>query len=922
MTYEDYQRELDLQLGRLKKVDQIMADPVRSLIRIYRHWNDNRTKDKTVPSFITSEHRDKASAMLVHAMTCSTLQRLALGRHRYSWMSKEDDKFLASLHDDVANIFLPSFDRAKPLDMVTAFDDQMFGALNPLAAAEIFRVLINSGERNAHRGAGFLMFFSMFWSLHRRVPRSFFGARLDPWLPTASVTARCLVVIDDLMNIINRRSSRYGEMLEALEAIAKNAGHGSQFKRWGAVSGLQRLAAAMHALSDVAINGPKFLDEAHAVAKLVEDVGPGTPTLLLWNTVAARVRGVLLDLEKTNVEVLADASAINDGVLKEIVAMLGTPEGRGKLTGLCHQLVDGPLHPDKRDEYWADLEAAARSAQKNAQTVLDALKSGIEVCEPLHEADSAGIDVFRKVLKGLQKTNDDVSLQLRKTVQENVEWMPGVISQHVAFASADNLTHFDPAELLSAIAVAERWSLDFTDTEAANAIKKAIDAGQRPDGSFVTTQPIYLVKRVHGVWPPNADVGWLLAAAAYEKKEVTVADEGIFRFVDWLERNRIDKPGTPKRSGWSSDTREQDVIDTWATCSGINALMEIRNLVEHRLWQLCEKRFLVRRKGDLKRLTEIDPVDLGLIHHHRLHYRLATMARETARRDDSGPDPEYAFVLHGPPGSSKTAIAEALGREMWGGQNPRFVRITPADFTRGGEAGLDREARFVFDLLSHVRKVTVFFDEIDDLLRLRSGQSDVNFLKLIVPAMLNRLQDLRDVAHRQEVCFLLATNFIDNIEPALTRPGRIDAVIPVPYPDAWSREAILEKTFVPRRVPPEVETVVVTESMGWPWSTYQKLCKRLARMTEVTPEKAIAEMKRLAAEFESSDSYYFDPQRWTRASRPLMNEFIRVAFSLSKDKQTCRRKLLALITDLKAEKVDLKRLPFETTFDSEWERTH
>lgn len=288
----------------------------------------------------------------------------------------------------------------------------------------------------------------------------------------------------------------------------------------------------------------------------------------------------------------------------------------------------------------------------------------------------------------------------------------------------------------------------------------------------------------------------------------------------------------------------------------------------------------------------------------------------------SKPPAEYAFVLHGPPGSSKTAIAEALGREMWGGENTRFVRITPADFTRGGQEGLDREARFIFDLLSRVRRVTVFFDEIDDLLRLRSLGGEPSFIKLIVPAMLNRLQDLRDAAPRQEICFLLATNFIDNIEPALTRPGRIDAALPVPYPDAWSRESILERILEERTISGELRNEIVAGTAGWPWSTYKKLCDKLAAMPSITTEKADSEIRHLSTEFESSDFYYFSVDRWKNASRPLMNEFIHESFSLSKDRGICRRKVDDLVTLLRREQVGLDRLPFATTFDAEWQRVH
>ena len=67
--------------------------------------------------------------------------------------------------------------------MIEQFEDDLFGALNPLTSSEIFWVLIKSGERNAHSGTGFLMLFSILWSLFRTNKGSRQGARLDPWRP-------------------------------------------------------------------------------------------------------------------------------------------------------------------------------------------------------------------------------------------------------------------------------------------------------------------------------------------------------------------------------------------------------------------------------------------------------------------------------------------------------------------------------------------------------------------------------------------------------------------------------------------------------------------------------------------------------------------------------------------------------------------
>jgi hypothetical protein len=923
---DELQRELEVWLQRLQQVDHVLRQPAQTLIRVYKRWQKEKASQPSVPTCLTRMNIwPGEKAPLVHAVTCSTLQRLARHRPRYSWLDAHK-KELAPMLADAAEPFLPKLEASSdPMAMVDAFEDGVFGALNPLAAAEAFAVLINAGERTAHRGAGFLLLFSMLWSLHRKFPRDWErGARLDPTLPTASVTAKCLVVIRRLHKIIARRADRYRDLAAALKQTNDNASTDSQLARWRFTVALERISTAAHALADVAINGPKFLELAREVAALADSIGPETATRPLWIEVSRRLNAVLIDLRKTNEDVLGDARAVHDRVVTEIVRRVSSVSEREAFAlNHCRQIQFRSIRADQLGEYWSDLQAAAEVAREDCGKAIAALVRGVDACAPLREGGTPDCATLAEVLDALARANVDVAQQLADTVKPNIDWMPIVIREHVAYASAGNFTQFDPAELLSAVSVAERWRSDFTQMEARDAIQKAI-AGERGDGSWMTTQPIYLVKRFHGVWPSTPDVGWLLALAASGRNDVTQADDALCRYLGWLEKNRIDLHVKDEiLSGWSSETHEQEVIDLWSTCVAINSLIEIRQLFEYRLWQLCQRRFVIRRGHQLRPLAEIDPVDLGMVHERRLHRRLARIARETSRETEEGSEPaEYGLVLHGPPGSSKTAIAEALGREMWGlGEKARFIRITPADFTRGGESGLDREARFIFDLLLHVRKVTIFFDEIDDLLRLRESGGGVSFIKLIVPAMLNRLQDLRDAAPRQEISFLLATNFIDNIEPALTRPGRIDGAVPVPYPDAWSRDAIFER-IVKTPVEPAVRELVARSTGGWPWSTYRRLCERIAAMRPVTVAGAEEVVNHLASEFESADFYYFRPERWKGESRPLMNEFIHEAFSIAKARDVCEAKVEALRALLVKAGVTVERLDFRKAFADEWQRTH
>ena len=322
---------------------------------------------------------------------------------------------------------------------------------------------------------------------------------------------------------------------------------------------------------------------------------------------------------------------------------------------------------------------------------------------------------------------------------------------------------------------------------------------------------------------------------------------------------------------------------------------------------ICEKRFAVVNVD--KSLQNIEPVDLGVRHEHRLHHKLWKIARTTDLDDDG--QGEYSFVLHGPPGSSKTILAQALSNEMWRTlaffhrfHKSRLIRITPADFTRHGEDRLDSEARSIFELLSHVRGVTVFFDEIDDLLHKRTPAQELQFMELVIPAMLNRLADLRDACPHQQICFLISTNYIENIEPALLRDGRIDAVIPVVYPDVESRYAMLGKHLDQIQeemdklrhelsakpdelsrlqanlwVLNEKRSYIIEHTNLWPWRTLDKLLREYS-----SPRNAQEHPRDIKARIEVYESHlaissYLERLRVTTPmSQELVNEFVRYEF--------------------------------------------
>jgi 1,4-alpha-glucan branching enzyme len=909
-SFEDYERELRTWTDRLKLVDTLIEKPARTIMdEVGRGLAEGkRNKSYVVASSVGERGRGTPAPLLVHAICCSVTQRLWGQRRRFPWIAEKELKALVRGKDEKDKGLLDAFmelesgANADPLQFLALLNDQVFGAANALTSAEVFWVLIKAGEQRAQSPLGFFCVFAMLWSISRgaKLPTPG-GASLEPWRPSALVTAKCLLPLRTLTGFLRRRAHLYEEIASTYEKLAENRANATQRQRWLFATDLEALSSHLHEFATVAFNPGDFELIARHISSSAGPITPEFPQVVLnriFNEVTAYLARLLADSANAAAPVLERSARLLDNVRKDIVAVLSDPAKRKPLEQYF-------IAPANDTGYWKSHQAAARQAYETCSKALQELRKGVDELKKYSRLPSPPPQrlpqELAESLRVLSTVNRSVAEFLEDAVKPSTLWMRRVMTQEVAYASAGNETDFDAAELLSAVTIVQRWQR-ISDLEVEDALKWSLK-GARSDGSWTTGQPILMKQRFLGVWPSTPDIVWLLAMAVEQKKKITIADEALMSFVGWLDKTRTDAawPETNEKgrrvwkeaTGWPSETREPDAVDLWSTALSVNALLSIRDLIENRLWAICERRFFVQKPPST--LMKIDPVDLGARHEGRLHRRFMKMARDTT--GDAYASAEYSLVLHGPPGSSKTALAEALADAMWPtSREARLIRITPADFTRQGEERVDSEARFIFDLLSRVRGATIFFDEIDQLLQRRTPGEELVFLKLVVPAMLNRLQDLRDAAPRQELCFVFATNFVDTIDPALTRPGRIDATVPVPYPDPWSRENVMERIFeeAPPLTLPQQQRLL-DETSAWPWSTFQKLCKELKAKRAATVQDVGLRIDARKSDFEEISTYYKDSKRLD-SSRAFVRELVHATFSYAKDPGTCREKLAA-ITD-------------------------
>lgn len=141
----------------------------------------------------------------------------------------------------------------------------------------------------------------------------------------------------------------------------------------------------------------------------------------------------------------------------------------------------------------------------------------------------------------------------------------------------------------------------------------------------------------------------------------------------------------------------------------------------------------------------------------------------------------------GPPGTGKSMTAEALAAESG------ISMAALGDF-RGMYVGQsERNLSRILSLIESLHPVIVFVDELDQAFPKRGASSGDGGVDNRIFGRL--LAYMSDPEHRGRILWVGASNFPDNIDPAMKRPGRFDLMLPFLLPDTNSRAAILEKSL-------------------------------------------------------------------------------------------------------------------------------
>ncbi len=250
------------------------------------------------------------------------------------------------------------------------------------------------------------------------------------------------------------------------------------------------------------------------------------------------------------------------------------------------------------------------------------------------------------------------------------------------------------------------------------------------------------------------------------------------RLADGYNTVTVQGPAKSLR-GWASDKAPSSArVDSWITVEALaffcRRLALLRFVKRQQILQ--EYSWIPHDKCRPTWTSIVDP-DLGAATSRTTKAVIETVLSTPPSKRTTAP----MFLLYGPPGTSKTTLVQGAAElRQWD-----LMTLSPSDFVEDTIDRIEQRSRKIFHDLMRMDRCVVLLDEMDSLMRdreLLGRDGHGTILDFVVPALLPKLQQLRDYVLRHDMAVFFTTNYYETIDSAILRGGRIDHHLPVlPY---------------------------------------------------------------------------------------------------------------------------------------------
>ncbi len=196
--------------------------------------------------------------------------------------------------------------------------------------------------------------------------------------------------------------------------------------------------------------------------------------------------------------------------------------------------------------------------------------------------------------------------------------------------------------------------------------------------------------------------------------------------------------------------------------------------------------------------------------------------REPKRFEALGARVPKGIMLYGPPGTGKTLLAKAVAHESGAAFYSQSASAFVEMFAGLGASRI----RKLFETARKNAPAIVFIDELDAVGAARSGhgfnrEQDQTLNQLLV--------ELDGFQTEAQVVIMGATNRLQDLDPALLRPGRFDRQILVTTPDLSGREEILRVHMTGKPLGDDLDlTALARQTAGLTGADLANICNEAA----------------------------------------------------------------------------------------------